>query len=123
MLFPTNFSGFSIFSCEVCVFAGLGSAYYWALAIPSTTSWTSSCSVIVGRWTFGEEGRGDSVGGSGGDGGPISAVEGGPPLPAPCGFLQPRGVAWSIGMAGTAGGRILLVGGEKGSQMGLRRGG
>jgi len=122
VLFLSKFSWFSIFSREVYVFAGLGSTYCWALATPSATSWTSSCSVIVGCWSFGEEDRGDGVGGSGGDVGSVGGVEGGPLLSALCSFLQPRDVAWPIGLAGTAGGRIFLVGGEKGSWMGLRRG-
>lgn len=122
IFFPSNFSGFSIFRQEVCVLPGLGSAYCWALAMPSATSCTSSCGVNVGRWFLGGDCRGDGVGGSSGDGGSDGGLEGGLPLPAPCGFLQPGGVTWPTGMAGMAGGRVLLIGGKKGSQMGLHNG-
>jgi len=118
VLFPSNFSGFSIFSRDVRISSCLVPGTCCALAMPSTTSWTSSWGVNVGRW-FGGDGGGIGVSGSGGDGGPDGGLDGGPPVSAPCGFLRGRGMAWTSGIIGMAGLCILLVCGERGSWMGL----
>lgn len=123
VLFLSNFSRFSIFSRDVRIGSCLVAGYCWARATPSATNCTSSCGVNVGHWSFGGDGGGDGDAGNGGVEGPDGGLKGGPPLLALCGFLQPGGVAWLGGMAGIAGGRILLLVGEIGSLMGFRSGG
>ena len=84
---------------------------------PSTTSWIRFWGESIGRWFGSGEGDrlgplGEGDGGNGRVGGHDGGLEGGPPFPAPCGFLQLGGVAWLVGIAG---GHTLLVGGKRGS--------
>jgi len=118
-LFPSNFSRFSIFRCDVCIRSARGSAYCWVRAAPSAISWTSSWGVNVGRWFLVSDGRGDRVSGSGRDGGPNGGLDSGLPVPPPCGFLHSGGVAWVAGIMGMAGRHTFFVCGGRGSWMGL----
>ena len=102
-LFPSNFSGFSILSLEVCTRVPLsGCPAACAAAIPAPTSWAISpgVSIVASRSCVGSlaPGRGlpvgrfrsyrslsSSLGEGDGEGGalPCGGLDGGPPLPAP----------------------------------------
>lgn len=119
--FPSNFSRFSIFSCEVRISSLLGPAYCCALATPSDTSCTSSRGEIDVCEFLGGGCGGEGVGRNGGVDGPDGGLDGGPPAAALCGFLHGGGDACLIGINGMAGGCSLRVEGASGSRMGLRK--
>jgi len=148
--FPSNVSGFSIFSRVVQGRSGLGPSAALAAVTPSATRRTRSCVVIWGLVSLGGEGergcrKGRQGGSDGGpEGGPLEdwgGVEGGLPPCTPagpgagglglaCRLSSSRrclnsGVVCGGGAGGLvteiAGRRSLLVGGAGANRRGLRR--
>ena len=136
-LFPSNFSGFSIFSRDVCILAStVGCSSCLALCTPSATNRTNSWVVIVGVGFLGGErwgrrgGRGGSDGGP--EGGPMDdpgGFEGGfPPCPSVGPSTGGLGGMWPrssdsrrliSGVGGNAGGLCRRVGGPGFKRSGL----